>query len=504
MTRAGIPGTIAVILLAQIVSAGESKLVKVGADGKLVYAPYSDKGDCIPDFSNCGYMGGGVKLPEAPVRETLAPQAGDQRQRIQDAIDKVSALPADAAGLRGAVLLTKGIYEVGDTIYIRSSGVVLRGEGDGDKGTVLVAAAKRKHTLIAVGGSGKAEEVKGTRHAIVDDYVSVGAHSFSLDSTQGLAVGDEVIVARHGNQEWIHTLGADKLNRGPDDPVKNWQPLTLSFQRVVTKIEGNKVTIDAPIACAIERQWGGGEVYKYQWPGRLRHVGVENLRGQSQYSGETDEKHAWDMVHIGAVQDAWVRNVTAVHFAYSCVNASATASRVTVQDCQCLDPISKITGGRRYSFALAGQLALVQRCYARNGRHDFVMHARVPGPNAFVDCKAEKAHADSGPHHRWSAGTLYDNVTCGPLNVQNRGRSGTGHGWAGSVMVFWNCTATSLDCQKPPTSQNFAIGCITPKMSGKGHIESPGRPVEPRSLYRAQLQERLGKEAVESVGGAPR
>ena len=65
---------------------------------------------------------------------------------------------------------------------------------------------------------------------------------------------------------------------------------------------------------------------------------------------------------------------------------------MTVQDSQCLDPVSQITGGRRYSFPIHGQLSLVQRCYTRRGRHDYVLHARVPGPNVFLDCTADIAH----------------------------------------------------------------------------------------------------------------
>ena len=57
---------------------------------------------------------------------------GDDRARIQAAIDVVSALPADASGHRGAVLLRAGTYEVGDTITISTSGVILRGEGQGE------------------------------------------------------------------------------------------------------------------------------------------------------------------------------------------------------------------------------------------------------------------------------------------------------------------------------------------------------------------------------------
>jgi len=180
---------------------------------------------------------------------------------------------------------------------------------------------------------------------------------------------------------------------------------------------------------------------------------------------------------------------------------------MTVQDSQCLDPVSKITGSRRYSFPIHGQLSLVQRCYTRRGRHDYVLHARVPGPNAFVDCVADIAHSDTGPHHRWSVCTLFDNIIVNgnAINVQDRQSSGTGHGWAGAQKVLWNCEAESFILQKPPTSQNYAIGCIGEKRNGRykredGYWESHGQKVAPRSLYLKQLEDRLGIEAVKAIG----
>src|SRR3954453_2018096 len=64
-----------------------SKLVHPGTDGHLVYAAHTDRGDTIPDFSNCGYGGGGVPLPVVPAVLELGPSAGtaDDRPRIQEA-----------------------------------------------------------------------------------------------------------------------------------------------------------------------------------------------------------------------------------------------------------------------------------------------------------------------------------------------------------------------------------------------------------------------------------
>ena len=80
-------------------------------DGKLIYGSDS-RGNRIPDFSCCGYMGSNQSIPNVPVRVVVIPSDGDQTQRIQMALDYVAALPMDANGIRGAVLLRKGKYSI--------------------------------------------------------------------------------------------------------------------------------------------------------------------------------------------------------------------------------------------------------------------------------------------------------------------------------------------------------------------------------------------------------
>lgn len=95
--------------------AEEVPLIDVGKDGKLVYTPHANVGETnkvnfIPDFSFCGYKGGGVKIPDVPVKVTIEPQAGTAHKRIQAAIDEVSQMPLDKNGFRGAVLIKAGTY----------------------------------------------------------------------------------------------------------------------------------------------------------------------------------------------------------------------------------------------------------------------------------------------------------------------------------------------------------------------------------------------------------
>jgi hypothetical protein len=319
----------------------------------------------------------------------------------------------------------------------------------------------------------------------------VGARTFRVKDASAFRVGDDILVCRAGNQAWIDALGMNEVN--------TWEPYTMKFQRVVMAVTGTEVTVDAPIVNAIDKRWGGGYLVRYSFPGRLQHVGVEGLRLDSVYASPTDHAHAWKFVSISKAQNVWVRDCTALHLAYTAVEIKNTAKWVTVQDTKCLDMISEIEGGLRYPFAVIGQLCLVQRCVARGGRHDFVMQYWVPGPNVFLDCRSEKPLSESGPHQRYATGTLYDNVHTDRLTAVKRGRSGSGHGWTGAHVVFWNCTARSMRVQRPPTAQNFAIGCAVEEADGSGYWESPNVPVAPRSLYLQQLEERLGREAPRNI-----
>jgi hypothetical protein len=501
--------------LAVHAAAPTSALVHPGPAGKLIYA--ADKqGNTIPDFSNCGYMGGGVRLPDVPVKATVAanPAGGDDTARIQKSIDEVSQLPPGKDGFRGAVLLKKGEYKIAGSVKISASGVVLRGEGQGEHDTVLIATGTAERALIEIHGA-PPKERKSTRQRITDNYVPVGARIFTVADASKFKPGDSVFVVRHGNAAWIHILGMDRIQERPGHPgeTKQWSPFDLAFDRVITAIDGNRITIDAPIACAIEQQWGGGDFTHYDDAGRIELAGVENLRGVSEFNhavtrlwnGKTyfsDEAHAHYLVSFDAVKNAWARDLTAEHFYHGVSNAEGSAKWITVQDCTALDPVSVIDGGRRYPFAIEGQLVLVQRCHSRAGRHAFVVGARVPGPNVFLDCKAGEEYATSEPHHRWSVGGFYDNVSA-RMAIQDRQWMGTGHGWAGANYVVWNCTGT-LVCQQPPTAQNYAIGFVGKKERGafqrpEGYWESPGVHVEPRSLYLKQLEDRLGPQAVGNV-----
>jgi hypothetical protein len=474
-----------------------SRYVKVSKSGSLEYLP-DEKGNIIPDFSRVGYAGGDRSIPDVKVSAIVYP-SDSAKEDIQSVIDQVSKQPLDANGFRGAILLKKGIYKINGSININAGGIVLRGEGNDENGTQLIATTKEHDPLISVSGKGDIKEVPHTRIKITDDYVPAGTFSFHVADARPFKKGDSIIVYRPGTQEWIHDLKMDQIVERPG--TKQWQPneYNFRFERVITRIDGKTIYIDNPIVMPMETKYGGGELYKYTFAGRIQQVGIEKIYFESEYEKDTSENHSWDAIVFNKIENGWIRNVSAKHFAFSCVNLEQGARNISVFDSYCSEHKSVITGGRRYSFSNNGQMNLFMNCHTSDGRHDFVTGARTCGPNVFVNCTATNTHADIGPHHRWSMGTLYDNITTdGEINIQDRGNMGSGHGWVGTTQVVWNCTVKTAAVQNPYVSgKNYCIGLKGEKLPG--HFKD--RPdaiwegqnqegLEPKSLYEAQLKQR--------------
>lgn len=375
-----------------------------------------------------------------------------------------------------------------------------------------------------IGGASGITTRDDSLQTITDEYVPVGARRFRVASAAAYKPGDTVIVRRIGNQAWIDAVGMNG-----ETPASRWRPFTIDWDRVVVEVQGNAIIVDAPITCAIEKRWGGGDVVKYADPGRIEHVGVETLRAISEFDPTrrsteygnmdrpnyvaeeyyADEDHYRNFVVFDNARNGWVRNATALHFVNSMVGAQRGSKWITVQDCVSREPVSRRMGARRFTFALRGQLALVQRCYSDKGRHSFMTGQPSGSGNVFLDCKATSPFSSSEPHEQWATGSLYDNVQA-PLTA--RFWKNINIGWAGANTVFWNCAGDFL-VQKPPTAQNFSFGHIgvnavvfniplQDPSKENGHIESLDRHVTPRSLYLTQLRERLGDAAVRQIAAA--
>ncbi|MEP0418032.1 MAG: hypothetical protein ABJZ92_05450 [Cyclobacteriaceae bacterium] len=173
-----------------------------------------------------------------------------------------------------------------------------------------------------------------------------------------------------------------------------------------------------------------------------------------------------------------------------------------MEDCAFINPVSQITGGRRYSFLVSKGLGnLFQRNYSSNGRHDFATGSRITGPNAFIDGVAEEGNADIGPYHRWATGLLFENIIASQIRVRNRGSAGSGHGWAGAQTMFWNVETykDEVHVESPERAINWGVGCYGPELKDDEYWDNWRNLVLPRSLYLQQLKDRLGSTVLDNI-----
>lgn len=456
------------------------------------------------DFSHAGYRGGGVAAPVLPALIRVEPGEGDDTDRIMAALGRVAQAAPDAEGRRGAVLLAVGEFQVEGQVRLDVGGVVLRGEGP--QATTIVATGVDRRPLIVVGARGVAPDPAVVAEIQIVADTPVGASRLSLATTQGLSPGDAVVIRRPSTAEWIAALGMDAFVGWRPEGRLNWKPGSrdVVWQRRVVAVEGRSIALDAPLTMALAAG-DGVTLRRGASASRIREVGIENLRLISRHdpARPADEDHSWTGIAIDRAEDVWIRNVAFEGFVGSAIDLGSDSRRVTAQDVGARRPVSEIGGLRRRTFYTAGQQTLFQRCASADGIHDFAVGHVAAGPNVFLDCTAVDAHGDSGTQESWATGVLFDGVKVrgGGLTLTNRGRDGQGVGWSAANAVLWNCEATFVEVRSPPGAANIAAGCRGERL-GDGVLEDarvmPGRdfhraqPQDPASLYRMQLERRLG------------
>jgi hypothetical protein len=495
-------------------SPAQTHWVRVEKRGHLVYAT-TPQGDRIADFSSAGYEGGGVALPHVTARRTVTPSGGDDTDAIQTAIDAVSALPLEG-GFRGAVELAAGTFHCAHTLSITASGVVLRGAGDGEHGTTIEMTGA-PHLALRLAGRLEVKDL-GAATTITDAYVPSGATTFHVADGAQFHPGDTLLIAKPVTPSWVHFMGMDDMHR--NGRAEHWVSVShLDVRRRIAAVSGNRITLQVPLMDSYDTRFfdgGHATVAKIEVSGQLTQAGVEDLRivapeqkialGHAEFSGMAIEN----------VADGWVRSV-AFEETTNGVRINAGSERITFVKCSIVQHVPVTSAAKPADFACNGSQILFDRCTG-SGDNTFyiVTQDRQQGPVVALDCRfLGNGHIE--PHQRWSTGLLIDNcdVPDGGIDMMNRCEMGSGHGWAIGWSVVWNSTARSFAMNTPPGSMIWSIGNRGeqtdppfPLFDGgpprarlaPATIESAGAPVKPRSLYLAQLRERLGAQAVSNIG----
>jgi hypothetical protein len=513
--------------------AAQSQWVYPGPNGKLIYSD-TPAGDRIMDFSYAGYMGGGVALPNVPVAQTVAPADDrDDTSRIQAAVNAVSAFPIKN-GFRGAVLLLPGTFTCSHSIVIRTSGVVLRGSGSGPEGTTIKMVGP-PHRAIMIGAlrgrqfdqplnddapapGGEANdqrEFAAAQTSIADKYVPSGANSFTVRNAKGFSVGDTIDIRRPTTAAWVHFMGMDTLRR--DGRWQTWIGRNRAeiTQRVIIAISGNRITVNIPLSDSFNARYlnpPGVSVSRVRPRAGITQSGIEHLHLQCPPLEIAYGDAPYSAIRVGG-DDCWVNDV----YCEETMNSTVLAgNRITMENVVVKHTYPNLGASKPTDFSIEGSQNLIDRCRITGDNMYFVWTVSlIPGPNVILNSTFSGRGSRIQPHMRWSTGLLVDNCTTpdGGIDFCDRGVAGSGHGWTMGWAVAWNCVAANYVIQQPPGAANWAVGCIggiwrraqyfdTAPVLPDGYYDSLGTPVTPQSLYLAQLNDRLGPQALTNIGYA--
>ncbi len=297
--------------MTQYISAAHSKLW--GKHGEL-WTPHGR----LPDFSYAGYHSGERPIPELPtgIRVTDYGAVGDGRTDCTAAF-KAAIAHADT----GVIEIPEGRYLISDILWIRKSGIVLRGAGPGK--TVITPTTKLEHVRPDMAAtteglptsnyswSGGFLWIEGTRADLPLTQITSSAvrsdQAFEVKDTSRLTVGQFITVVIQDAKDASITrhLYADDPGEGIADLTKHHK------EKLVTRIEaikGNRIRIERPLPFDLRSEWQP-EITSYA--PTVTECGIEDLSVEfpvEAYPGHFKEL-GMNAIAIDHASHCWVRNV---------------------------------------------------------------------------------------------------------------------------------------------------------------------------------------------------
>ena len=468
----------------------------------------------LPDFSYAGFEQGKV-APEVSGKVFKVSDFGAFPDDLKD--DRIAiqrAVKAASKNGGGIVLFAKGRYLVNTTmqnrgvIKVESDNIIIKGAGSMRGGTVIHAVepyggktphlTKRLYFGKSIFLFQSKDEVKSiSKRKVLCKVVSDSPRetfSINVDNADSLKAGQEVYLYALNKAIHIEMIKPYAVD-------EKWTTITQNKayaveMHVIKGISSNRVIFNEPLRYNIKA--------KHKWELRelrpIKNVGVEDIsfignsyhRYKHHRSGYDDS--GWAFIKMKGVKDAWVRRC------------------------------SFINCNQNVYVAMSMNVTLMNLIFAGNKGHHIARSVYL-NYGVLAGLMDDRAGFDHGPSLNWGctgtvfwrckgkspidshAGrpyvTLFDNITATGFQSSGGKRDYPQHL---RFMVIWNMKNTldkkiKYDFWKK-NSNNCFLNPIIVGMHGKDIsfvenklelLESFGTPVEPESLYEAQLKLRLGE-----------
>jgi hypothetical protein len=314
---------------------------------------------------------------------------------------------------------------------------------------------------------------------ITTDVLMPGDCEFEIENAADYKVGDQVCIKYPTTTALLEALwyggNSNWVLRG--DASQRWQTnnVNIVYNRYVTKVEGNKITVDAPVFITIRKSISQAYIHRVTTGNVRKNIGIENLRititRTTSTACTTPDQNC---IKMNAMEDCWAKNVILSDFVHAGIKTEGVL-RTTIENCSAIFPSGGTSGcgSNWYCFENynRSQLILYKNCHSRGGRHQWVSNggAGVSGIVLLNHTSIDPQATAAAEGHRYlSSGILFDGYYDNSANTRNMGfflrdNMGTYHGWGAIHSVVWNCdirNGTVLLDKIANYGQNYCIGTV--------------------------------------------
>lgn len=450
----------------------------------------------LPDFSFAGYRSGERAIPELPVTASVKDFGAkgdgitDDTQAFKDAIEATHT---------GAVLIPAGRYKITDVIYIRKSGVVLRGAGPANTTlwfpkllTDIFPGRNFSYSsafMTLEGGFGS-QPITG-----ITAVAKRGDTAITLASTSGLQPGQRIQV--QVQEDAAQSLKTYLYNNDPG-PIENGKPEDSRMVFTLVKVDGNRLILNRPLRFETRASW---RPQVLTFAPTVSESGFERMRiefPETTYLDHFKEKGA-NAFEIRGVTDCWVRDVQihnadlGVIFENACFN---TSQGTLITSFAGRAVTSNWTGHHAISLTHSQDNFVTQFDLRTRYVHDLsVQHA---SGNVFGNGKGVDLNFD---HHRDTPyANLYVDIDAGAgTRVFSSGGAEAIGKHSAAWSTFWNIRSDADFKIPPPNWGPDLMNFVAVRTYSGAAKDVTGRWVEkiepariqPQDIHAAQLSRRL-------------
>ncbi len=463
----------------------------------------------LPDFSYAGYKFSEVEIPHTDYKIFDVTKYGaNPNDEISDKNAIKEAIKAASKHGSGVIYFPKGKYYINTNnddqsiVKITSSNIVFRGE---DKNSTTLFFDKDlpptdPKKLWTCPQAIQAMCLK--RGTFITKIISDSkreSHKIKVDDASKIKKGDWIILKVLNNSKELvnYDLGGLKSDKAWTSILE--KGVKVNEYHEVASVTGNTIETVASIHYDIKAKhhW---EVYSFS---HIDHIGFENLTFEGHWTKKfvhhrsAQDDGGWSILKMSQVVNSWVKNCTFRNVS-SAVSFSQSAYSTALNN--------TIDGNLGHSAIHAARSTgiLIANCVDRAGmHHSFGVDGHATGTVIWRSNYA--AHSSFESHASQPRCTLFDKVEGGffqgraggaRFNLPNHGR----------YLVLWNfkeidepeenfrfvATDTWFWRISPPIIVGFHGAGTTFKKDEVQILESLGTPVNPESLFEAQLKLRLG------------